>query len=152
MCIRDQAYYDAALADRLVDIADSSLVQTEEALRQTTLARQVGNQSEFDLLRARVTRDNQLPPLLQAKTARNLTYLRLKQLLNLPYSDSLVLTDGILEVEEAANVRVSASTGQRADLAAMVFALTDSIVQRSDTNSEGCLLYTSDAADERSSV
>ena len=131
-----QAYYDAALADRLVDIADSSLVQTEEALRQTTLARQVGNQSEFDLLRARVTRDNQLPPLLQAKTARNLTYLRLKQLLNLPYSDSLVLTDGILEVEEAANVRVSASTGQRADLAAMVFALTDSIVQRTDTNSE----------------
>jgi len=47
------AYYDAALADRLVDIADSSLVQTGEALRQTTLARQVGNQSEFDLLRAR---------------------------------------------------------------------------------------------------
>jgi outer membrane protein TolC len=132
-----EAYYDAALADRLVDIADSSLVQTEEALRQTTLARQVGNQSEFDLLRARVTRDNQLPPLLQAKTARNLTYLRLKQLLNLPYSDSLVLTDGITDVEEAANVRVSASTGNRADLAAMVFALTDSIVQRTDTNSEG---------------
>src|SRR5688572_17813504 len=127
-----EAYYDAALADRLVDIADSSLVQTEEALRQTTLARQVGNQSEFDLLRARVTRDNQLPPLLQAKTARNLTYLRLKQLLNLPYSDSLVLTDGITVVEEAANVRVSASTGNRADLAAMVFALTDSIVQRTD--------------------
>ena len=131
-----QAYYDAALADRLVDIADSSLVQTEEALRQTTLARQVGNQSEFDLLRARVTRDNQLPPLVQAKTARNLTYLRLKQLLNVPYSDSLVLTDGILEVEEAANVRVSSTTGQRADLAAMVFAITDSIVQKTDTNSE----------------
>ncbi len=131
-----QAYYDAALADRLVDIADSSLVQTEEALRQTTLARQVGNQSEFDLLRARVTRDNQLPPLLQAKTARNLTYLRLKQLLNLPYSDSLVLTDGILEVEEAANVRVSATSGQRADLARLVVAMTDSIVQRTDTNSE----------------
>jgi outer membrane protein TolC len=132
-----EAYYDAALADRLVDIADSSLVQTEEALRQTTLARQVGNQSEFDLLRARVTRDNQYPPLLQAKTARNLTFLRLKQLLNLPYSDSLVLTDGIVDVEEAANVRVSATTGSRADLVAMVFALTDSIVQRSDTNSEG---------------
>ena len=132
-----EAYYDAALADRLVDIADSSLVQTEEALRQTTLSRQVGNQSEFDLLRARVTRDNQYPPLLQARTARNLSYLRLKQLLNMPYSDSLVLTDGIVDVEEAANVRVSASSGNRADLAAMVFALTDSIVQRSDTNSEG---------------
>jgi len=131
-----QAYYDAALADRLVDIADSSLVQTEEALRQTSLAREVGNQSEFDLLRARVTRDNQIPPLLQAKTSRNLAYLRLKQLLNVPYSDSLTLTDGIVDVEEAANARVTASSGNRADLAAMVFTLTDSLVQRSDTSTE----------------
>jgi outer membrane protein TolC len=131
-----QAYYDAALADRLVDIADSSLVQTEEALRQTSLAREVGNQSEFDLLRARVTRDNQIPPLLQAKTSRNLAYLRLKQLLNLPYSDSLTLTDGIVDVEEAANARVTASSGNRADLAAMVFAMTDSLVQQSDTSTE----------------
>src|SRR5687768_9803846 len=44
-----QAYYDASLADRLVAIADSSLMQTEAALRQTSLARQVGNQSEFEL-------------------------------------------------------------------------------------------------------
>ena len=131
-----QAYYDAALADRLVDIADSSLVQTEEALRQTSLAREVGNQSEFDLLRARVTRDNQIPPLLQAKTSRNLAYLRLKQLLNLPYSDSLTLTDGIVDVEERANARVTASSGNRADLAVMVFALTDSLVQQSDTSTE----------------
>ncbi len=131
-----QAYYDAALADRLVDIADSSLVQTEEALRQTTLARQVGNQSEFDLLRARVTRDNQIPPLLQAKTSRNLAYLRLKQLLNLSYSDSLTLTDGIVDVEEAANARVTASSNDRASLTAMVFALSDSIVQQSDTSTE----------------
>jgi outer membrane protein TolC len=131
-----QAYYDAALADRLVDIADSSLVQTEEALRQTSLAREVGNQSEFDLLRARVTRDNQIPPLLQARTTRNLAYLRLKQLLNLPYSDSLTLTDGIVDVEERANARVTASSGNRADLAAMVFALTDSLVQQADTSTE----------------
>lgn len=131
-----QAYYDAALADRLVDIADSSLVQTEEALRQTSLARQVGNQSEFDLLRARVTRDNQIPPLLQAKTSRNLAYLRLKQLLNVPYSDSLTLTDGIVDVEAAANARVTAASNDRATLTAMVFAMSDSIVRQSDTTTE----------------
>ena len=131
-----QAYYDAALADRLVDIADSSLVQTEEALRQTTLARQVGNQSEFDLLRARVTRDNQIPPLLQAKTSRNLAYLRLKQLLNLPFSDSLALTDGIVDVEAAANARVTAASNDRAALTAIVFAMSDSIVRQSDTTTE----------------
>src|SRR5687768_8505898 len=128
-----QAYYDAALADRLVAIADSSLAQTEEALRQTSLARQVGNQSEFDLLRARVTRDNQVPALLQAKTTRDLSYLRLKQLLNLPYSDSLVLTDGIGDGTPASLV---SNASNAATAAAMVVALTDSVVQRSDTSAE----------------
>ena len=131
-----QAYYDAALADRLVAIADSSLVQTEEALRQTSLARQVGNQSEFELLRARVTRDNQIPALLQAKTARDLSYLRLKQLLNLPYGDSLALTDGIGDTEPTGQIRAAANTNSAATAAAMVVALTDSIVQRSDTSAD----------------
>ncbi|HUQ81775.1 MAG TPA: TolC family protein [Gemmatimonadaceae bacterium] len=131
-----QAYYDAALADRLVSIADSSLVQTEAALRQTSLARQVGNQSEFELLRARVTRDNQIPAVLQAKTTRELTYLRLKQLLNLPYADSLTLTDGIGDVESIGQVQTAANTNSAATAAAMVVALTDSLVSRSDTSAD----------------
>ena len=132
-----QAYYDAALADRLVVIADSSLVQTEEALRQTSLARQVGNQSEFELLRARVTRDNQVPALLQAKTARELSYLRLKQLLNFSYSDSLTLTDGIGDADVATGpLNTVSNTNTAANAAAMVVALTDSLVQRSDTTAE----------------
>ena len=56
-----QAYFDAVLADRLVALADTTLAQTEELLRQTSVARRVGNQSEFELLRATVTRDNQRP-------------------------------------------------------------------------------------------
>jgi outer membrane protein TolC len=131
-----QAYYDAALADRLVAIADSSLVQTEEALRQTSLARQVGNQSEFELLRARVTRDNQVPAVLQAKTTRELSYLRLKQLLNLPYSDSLTLTDGIGDTDTATPSLTSTASNTAANAAAMVVAMTDSLVQRSDTSAE----------------
>jgi outer membrane protein len=131
-----QAYYDAALADRLVAIADSSLVQTEEALRQTSLARQVGNQSEFELLRARVTRDNQIPVVLQARTTREVSYLRLKQLLNLPYGDSLVLTDGIGDTEPTGQVRMAANATSASAAAAAVVALTDSLVQRSDTSAE----------------
>jgi outer membrane protein TolC len=92
-----QAYYDAALTDRLVAIADSTLVQTEEVLRQTRVARQVGNQSEFELLRAQVTRDNQRPVVIQARSNRNIAYLRLKQLLNLPLDDDLQLTTPIDE-------------------------------------------------------
>lgn len=131
-----EAYYDAALADRLVAIAESSLVQTEGALRQTSLARQVGNQSEFDLLRARVTRDNQVPAVLQARTARELSYLRLKQLLNLPYTDSIALTDSLEETEPAGPLRAAAVANTAANAAAMVVALTDSVVQQSDTSAE----------------
>ncbi len=104
-----QAYYDALLATRLVAIAESSLVQTERTLRQAQLAYQVGTQSEFDLLRARVTRDNQRPQLLQARTARETAYLRLAQMLELPLDQPLELTtpieEGIPHVRQLAEGR-----------------------------------------------
>jgi outer membrane protein TolC len=87
-----QAYYDAALGDRLVTIALATLEQTDTTLSQTQLARNVGNQSEFDLLRARVTRDNQRPVVIQRQAARDLAYDRLRQILNLPLSQTLALT------------------------------------------------------------
>lgn len=87
-----QAYYDAALADRLATIADSSLRQSNRTLAQVTVARNVGNTSEFELLRAQVTRDNQRPLTIQRRTQRDLAMLRLKQLIDVPASDSLVLT------------------------------------------------------------
>ena len=90
-----QAYYDAALADQLVTIADSSVAETEALLAQTKVARQVGNASEYELLRAQVTRDNQLPVAIQAKANRETAYLRLKQLLALPLDNDLRLTTGI---------------------------------------------------------
>ncbi|MBA2459925.1 MAG: TolC family protein [Gemmatimonadales bacterium] len=86
------AYYDATLADRLVSIARATLQQADTTLSQTQLARQVGNQSEFDLLRARVTRDNQRPILIQREADRDLAYYRLKQLINLPLQQPLALT------------------------------------------------------------
>lgn len=89
------AYYDAVLADQLVSIADSSVAETETVLSQTRLARQVGNASEYDLLRAQVTHDNQLPVAIQARSNRQVAYLRLKQLLNMPLDNVLALTTGI---------------------------------------------------------
>src|SRR5215831_8426602 len=89
------AYYDAALADQLVAIADSSVAQTEVVLAQTRVARQVGNAAEYDLMRAQVTRDNQLPVAIQARSNREIAYLRLKQLLNMPLDNVLSLTTQI---------------------------------------------------------
>lgn len=87
-----QAYYDATLGDRLVSIAEASLRQADTTLVQATLAKQVGNQSEFELLRARVTRDNQRPVVIQRRGERDLAYVRLKQLLELPLDAPLALT------------------------------------------------------------
>ena len=103
-----EAYYDAALADRLVAIQETALGQTDEVLRQTRVARQVGNQSEYDLLRAQVTRDNQVPVLLQARNNRRVAYYRLKQLLNVGLDDSLDLATQ-LEDSTADRVAVTAA-------------------------------------------
>lgn len=103
-----QAYYDATLADRLVAIQESALQQTDEVLKQTRVARQVGNSAEFDLLRAQVTRDNQVPVLLQVQNNRQIAYLRLKQLLEIPLDDSLDLTTTLDDTSSVQSTVVSA--------------------------------------------
>ncbi|MEO8909060.1 MAG: TolC family protein [Gemmatimonadaceae bacterium] len=87
-----QAYFDATLADRLVALAESSAVQTESVLRQTQLARNVGNVSEFELLRAQVSSANQRPIVIQRQSDREVAYLRLKQMLNIPLDAPIQLT------------------------------------------------------------
>jgi outer membrane protein TolC len=86
------AYFDAVLADQLVAIADSSVAQTDVVLQQTKLAKQVGNVSEYELLRAQVTRDNQIPIQIQARSNRQVAYLRLKELLNMSLDTPIELT------------------------------------------------------------
>lgn len=93
-----QAYYDAALADRLVAITDASFKQTEDVLRQVSLNKTVGNVSEFELLRAQVTRDNQRPVVIQRRSDREVAYLRLKQLLNIPLEQNVSLSTSIDDV------------------------------------------------------
>jgi outer membrane protein len=90
-----QAYFDAVASDQLVQIADSTLAQAERTLQQTTVSRQVGSAAEFDLLRARVARDNQRPVLIQARGNRDVAFLRLRQLLGIPLSQPLTLTTPI---------------------------------------------------------
>lgn len=120
-----EAYFDAVLADRLVAIAESSLAQTENVLGQTRLARQVGNQSEFDLLRAQVTRDNQMPALLQRRTDRDLAYARFKQMLNLPGPERITLTTGLAnerDLLQVASVAGAEAPGNTADTSSLARA------------------------------
>jgi len=99
-----QAYYNAVAADRMSAIADSALAQADRALNQTTLARQVGTSSEFDLLRARVTRDNARPQAIQARANRAVAYMHLRQMLGLSLAGPLTLTTSVrddLSAEQA---------------------------------------------------
>ncbi len=112
-----QAYYDATLSDRLVSIAQATLAQAETTLVQTRVARQVGNQPEFELLRAEVTRDNARPVLIQRLSDREIAYTRLKQLLNLPLDQSLELTTTLDDPEPAGSARLTALLSETPDTA-----------------------------------
>ena len=101
-----QAYYDAVLSDRLLDIAQATLAQAETTLVQTRLALQVGTQPEFDVLRAQVTRDNQLPVVVRRRTDRELALMRLKQLIDVPLEDSVELTTPLEEAVDTPPARV----------------------------------------------
>lgn len=111
------AYYDATLGDRLLAIAEATLEQADTTLSQTQLARQVGNQSEFELLRARVTRDNQRPIVIQRRADRDLAYLRLKQLLSLPLDRPVVLTTELGDTALAKSASFTALIGAASDTA-----------------------------------
>ena len=90
-----QAYYDAALSDRLVRIAEGSLEQAGATLRQTQAGFDAGTQPEFDVLRARVARDSQTPLVIRQRVNRDLALMRLKQMLDLPQDYDLRLADAL---------------------------------------------------------
>ena len=93
------AYFDAVIAEKFLQIADSTLVQTQRTLRQTTLQRQVGTVAEYDLLRSRVAVDAQRPLVIQAQQNRDIATLQLKQLLNLPLTEPLNLATPIQDAD-----------------------------------------------------
>jgi outer membrane protein TolC len=86
------AYFQAVLAGELVRIAEEAHALASAQLRQVELFQAQGVASEFDLLRARVERDNVEPTLVEARNARRLAELNLKRLLNLPASRPVALT------------------------------------------------------------
>jgi outer membrane protein TolC len=87
-----ETYFDAALADQLLAIARTAVDQADSTLKHTQLQRAVGTAPEFELLRARVTRDNQRALAIQLEADRDVAHLRLRQLLDLPAGTVFSLT------------------------------------------------------------
>ncbi|HET7433453.1 MAG TPA: TolC family protein [Thermoanaerobaculia bacterium] len=90
-----QAYFDAQLASELVGISEASLTNSGETLRLTEIREKAGAQAEFDVLQARVARDNQRPLLIRRQSQRDLALERLRALLDLPPNEPLVLTTSV---------------------------------------------------------
>jgi outer membrane protein TolC len=94
-----QAYYDAALSDRLLAIAQMGYDQASASYDQTKQSYDAGRQPEFELLRAQVARDNQRPLVIRRKADRDLAYFRLCQLLGVPQTTDLSL---VVDLDAAA--------------------------------------------------
>jgi outer membrane protein TolC len=87
------AYFDVALSARLVSIAEATYEQADATLKQVQAGFDAGTQPEFEVLRARVNRDNQTPVVIQQRLNREVALLRLKQLLDLPPALDLQIPD-----------------------------------------------------------
>jgi outer membrane protein TolC len=97
-----QAYWNATLSDRLLEIAETTLALAERTLEQVRLEHQLGEEAEFEVLRARVTRDTQRPVVIQRIAERDLAHSTLRQALGLPLDAPLELSTPLEEAEFAA--------------------------------------------------
>ena len=116
-----QAFFDVALSARLVQIAEATVAQAEATVRQVLAGFEAGGQPEFELLRARVTRDNQRPAVIRQRANRDIALLRLKQLLELPADYDLQLVaplDGPVAPPPAFAARLQTAEGQGASIEA----------------------------------
>jgi outer membrane protein len=111
-----QSYYDAILADTIVKISRDALDQAEKVYQQTNLAYQVGEKAEFDALTAKVSRDNQIPVVIQSEDNRAQAYYRLKQLLNYSLDDSLNLTTPVVDSQARFAMMSDTATERRASV------------------------------------
>jgi outer membrane protein TolC len=110
-----RTYFDAVLAQQLAGIAETALDQADSTLRETTLNRSLGTVPEFDLLRARVTRDNQRSLAIQLASDRDVADLRLKQLLDLPASQPIRLITALDDSALAGTPSLNALVAEDAD-------------------------------------
>jgi outer membrane protein TolC len=86
-----RSYLNALAADELVRIQERNLALAAERLTQVEQFERAGRAARYDVLRARVERTNLEPLLIQARNDREVAYLDVRRLLNLPIDRPLRL-------------------------------------------------------------
>jgi len=105
-----QGYYDAVLARRLVEIAESALAQARAHLQQIQAGRREGTRSEYELLRAEVDAANQEPAVVAAKNGYDVALLALKRLIQVPLDRPVALTTPLVAEDGTVPVVTDLST------------------------------------------
>jgi len=94
-----QAYYGIILADELSKAAEDAANVAKQNLVQVQKFYDAGTATELDLQRAKAQYSSTLPMLESSLSNKKLSAQRLKSLLNIPLTDSLVVTDGLDKTE-----------------------------------------------------
>ncbi len=106
-----QAYYDAALASQLLTIGEATLEQVKTTYEHAKLAKDLGRQSEYELLRAQVEVENQRVTVTQLRRGREQALLQLALVLHVPEGSSIDLTSPLdaAAMPEIGNVAATVS-------------------------------------------
>ncbi len=94
-----QAYYAIILSDELAKSAEEAVTVAKQNLGQVQKFYDAGTATELDLQRAKAQYSSTLPLMESAVSNRRLSIQRLKGLLNIPLTDSLVVVDK-LEIKD----------------------------------------------------
>jgi outer membrane protein len=89
-----EAYLAVVLADRVVAIGERSLEFAQRTYDEARLGFDQGTRSEFEVLRAEVSREQERAVMVRARGARDLALVRLRKQLGIPLDRPLVLTSG----------------------------------------------------------
>ncbi len=94
-----QAYYGIILSEELAKVAAEAVNVAKQNLDQVQKFYDAGTGTELDLQRAKAQYSSTLPMLESALSNKKLSVQRLKSLLDIPLSDSLVVLDALDQTE-----------------------------------------------------
>jgi len=88
-----QAYYAIILADEMCKTAEEAVKVAKQNLEQVEKFYNAGTATELDLQRAKAQYSSTLPVYESAQSNKKMAVQRLKSLLNIPLTDSLIVVD-----------------------------------------------------------
>ena len=94
-----QAYYGIILSDELARSAGEAVSVAEQNFNQVQKFYEAGTATELDYQRAKAQYSSTIPILESALSNKKLSVQRLKSLLDIPFSDSLVVVDTLYKTE-----------------------------------------------------